>query len=47
MVLAACREIGIPVCITIAGGYGRDVSDTVAVHLGTVAVASRFVGRAD
>ena len=46
MVLAACREIGIPVCITIAGGYGRDVSDTVAVHLGTVAVASRFVGRA-
>ena len=42
MVLQACREIGLPVCITIAGGYGRDVNDTVAVHLGTVAVATTF-----
>jgi len=42
MVLQACREIGIPVCVTIAGGYGRDVHDTVAVHLGTVAVAASF-----
>jgi acetoin utilization deacetylase AcuC-like enzyme len=43
MVLTACREIGLPVCITIAGGYGRDVRDTVAVHLGTAHVASSFV----
>lgn len=42
MVLQTCREIGLPVCITIAGGYGRRVEDTVAVHLGTVAVASAF-----
>lgn len=42
MVLQACREIGLPVGITIAGGYGRDVSSTVAVHLGTVAVANTF-----
>jgi acetoin utilization deacetylase AcuC-like enzyme len=42
MVLQACREVGIPVCVTIAGGYGRDVRDTVAVHLGTVAVAASF-----
>ena len=42
MVLEMCREVGIPVCVTIAGGYGRDVHDTVAVHLGTVAVAASF-----
>ncbi|MBL0171232.1 MAG: histone deacetylase [Gemmatimonadaceae bacterium] len=42
MVLQACRDIGLPVCITIAGGYGRDVRETVAVHLGTVAVATTF-----
>lgn len=43
MVLQACRDIGVPVCITIAGGYGRLVDDTVAVHLGTVAVAASFL----
>ncbi|MEI6739913.1 MAG: histone deacetylase [Gemmatimonadaceae bacterium] len=43
MVLQACREIGVPVCITIAGGYGRLVDDTVAVHLGTVAAAASFL----
>jgi acetoin utilization deacetylase AcuC-like enzyme len=42
MVLQTCREIGVPVCVTIAGGYGRDVNDTVAVHVGTVAVAASF-----
>lgn len=42
MVLETCRDIGLPVCITIAGGYGRDVNDTVAVHVGTVTVARSF-----
>ena len=41
-VLRTCREIGLPVCVTIAGGYGRDIADTVRVHLQTVAIASRF-----
>ncbi len=31
-VLAALRERGIPVAISMAGGYGRDIADTVAVH---------------
>jgi acetoin utilization deacetylase AcuC-like enzyme len=43
MVLSACREVGIPVAITIAGGYGRNIEDTVAAHLNTVRVASAFV----
>ena len=43
MVLEACREVGIPVAITIAGGYGRVLDDTVRVHLNTIRVAAGFV----
>jgi acetoin utilization deacetylase AcuC-like enzyme len=38
-VLAAARERRIPVALSMAGGYGRDVDDTVRVHLGTIAAA--------
>ena len=43
MVLEACREVGIPVAITIAGGYGFDVRETVQIHFSTVRVATGFV----
>lgn len=43
MVLEFCREVGTPVAITIAGGYGRDIDDTVTAHLTTARVASSFV----
>ena len=41
-VLAAARERRIPIALSMAGGYGRDVEDTVQVHLGTfdAAIAS-------
>lgn len=41
-VFEACRARRIPVALSMAGGYGRDVDDTVRVHLGTIreAVAS-------
>jgi len=42
LVLEACREVGLPVCVTIAGGYGGDVRDTVRVHVNTVSVVARF-----
>jgi acetoin utilization deacetylase AcuC-like enzyme len=42
LVIESCREVGLPICITIAGGYGRDVRDTVAVHVNTVRVAAQF-----
>jgi acetoin utilization deacetylase AcuC-like enzyme len=42
-VLSQCREVGIPVAITIGGGYGRRIEDTVAVHVATVRVAAGFV----
>ena len=35
-VFAACRERGVPVAVSMAGGYGRDIDDTVAVHLRTL-----------
>ncbi len=43
MVLTHCREVGLPVSIVIAGGYGRSIDDTVEVHLGTVEIARDFV----
>jgi acetoin utilization deacetylase AcuC-like enzyme len=42
LVIRTCREIGLPVCITIAGGYGADIRTTVEVHLQTVAIAGRY-----
>jgi acetoin utilization deacetylase AcuC-like enzyme len=42
VVLESCRAVGIPVAITIAGGYGTNIDDTVTVHSNTVAVATRI-----
>jgi len=42
MVLEACRDVGIPVAVTIAGGYGARVEDTVQAHVNTVRVAGEF-----
>ena len=35
-VLKACRERGLPVAVSMAGGYGLDISQTVAVHAQTL-----------
>ncbi len=40
-VLAALRERRIPVALTMAGGYGRDIEQTVALQLETVRQAAR------
>jgi acetoin utilization deacetylase AcuC-like enzyme len=47
-VFGALRERGIPVTVTMAGGYGHDIHTTVAVHLRTIrtAVASFDAWRA-
>jgi acetoin utilization deacetylase AcuC-like enzyme len=39
-VLERCREVGLPVVVTIAGGYGRCIDDTVRVHVQTARIAS-------
>jgi len=38
-VFSRCAERGLPVAVVMAGGYGRRIEDTVAVHLQTVAAA--------
>ncbi len=38
-VFAACRERGVPVAVSMAGGYGRDIDTTVGVHLRTLQTA--------
>lgn len=45
IVLDMCRAMGLPVAITIAGGYGHDVHETVAIHARTAAIASRYAVR--
>ncbi len=39
LVLRACRDAGIPVAVTLGGGYGQDIQDTVAAHCHTVRAA--------
>lgn len=41
-VLTACLERNVPVAIAMAGGYGRDIDDTVGGHFATIALAARF-----
>ena len=42
LVLSSCRDVGIPVAITVSGGYGRDIMDTVQIHTTTVRIAASF-----
>lgn len=38
-VLTACRRAGLPVAVTMAGGYAPDPEDIVSIHLNTVRIA--------
>ena len=38
MVLDFCRRHRLPVAVTMAGGYGRNIADTVDIHVQTVRV---------
>jgi acetoin utilization deacetylase AcuC-like enzyme len=40
LILEACRERGIPVAVTMAGGYARKVEDTVDIHFRSIARAA-------
>lgn len=44
MVLDAARARGLPVALAMAGGYGRSIDDTVAVHIQTVGIAASYCG---
>lgn len=42
LVFEACRRAGLPVVVAMAGGYGRDVTDTVDIHFETVRLAVSY-----
>jgi acetoin utilization deacetylase AcuC-like enzyme len=44
IVFDACRRAGLPVVVAMAGGYGRDVHDTVDIHFNTVQMAASYAG---
>jgi len=41
IVFEACRAAGLPVVVTLAGGYARRLEDTVAIHRATIELAAR------
>jgi acetoin utilization deacetylase AcuC-like enzyme len=45
MVIDAARGAGAPLVIVLAGGYARQVEDTVAIHVATIDEAARSAGR--
>ncbi len=42
MVLEQCREVGLPVVVTIAGGYAEPIDDTVSIHATTARIAATY-----
>ena len=35
----------LPMAIAMAGGYGKDIADTVAIHLQTVTIAAAYCAK--
>jgi acetoin utilization deacetylase AcuC-like enzyme len=42
-VLDAAKARGLPVAIAMAGGYGHNIDETVAIHLQTLRIASEYL----
>ncbi|MBS0346174.1 MAG: histone deacetylase [Proteobacteria bacterium] len=42
LVLGECRRRGLPVAIAMAGGYARQIDDTVDIHVATVSAAAHI-----
>lgn len=42
-VLAFCRRKRVPVAVVMAGGYSRDIADTVEIHAQTVRIFRNFI----
>jgi len=42
MVLGLCARAGVPVAVTMAGGYAQDIDDSVEIHCNTVETAMWF-----
>ncbi len=44
LVLSRLKNAGVPVAIAMAGGYARDIRDTVDIHAATLLAARRLLG---
>ncbi|HTU03608.1 MAG TPA: histone deacetylase [Candidatus Sulfotelmatobacter sp.] len=42
LVFGACRDANVPVVVTLGGGYGQDLGDTVEAHCNTIRTARRL-----
>jgi acetoin utilization deacetylase AcuC-like enzyme len=42
LVFDACRSAGLPLAVVMAGGYGKQVEDTVDIHFQTVSLAAKL-----
>ena len=42
MVFEQCRRLGLPMAVSMSGGYAPDVEAIVTIHTNTIRVASRF-----
>lgn len=42
LVLHYCRKAGLPVAVTMAGGYAPNIDDTVDIHFKTVCIVAEF-----
>jgi acetoin utilization deacetylase AcuC-like enzyme len=42
MVMETMKAAGVPIVVTLAGGYARSVDDTVAIHCATIEEAARL-----
>jgi len=45
-VFTMAREHNVPVAVALAGGYARNVEDTIAIHVGTVREAASLLQEA-
>jgi acetoin utilization deacetylase AcuC-like enzyme len=46
LILESCHERGIPVAVTMAGGYARKVEDTVDIHFRSIERAASLANQA-
>jgi hypothetical protein len=44
--MESVKAAGVPLVVTLAGGYARRVADTVAIHVATIQEAARAFRRA-
>ncbi|MGQ9910411.1 MAG: histone deacetylase family protein [Candidatus Flexifilum sp.] len=42
LIFDLCRAAGVPVAVTMAGGYAREVTEIAAIHAETVRIAAEF-----